>query len=268
MKNMKAELPIANPGCAGGSAAASCRVPIKRSGAAAIVNRQSPIGNVCGFTLIELLVVIAIMAILASFTMVVLSGISKTKYRSIASGELAQIENALEDFKAKYGVYPPSNANPGGMLLPPLYYELNGVRQTNEATGKNYVTLDNSARIPVNQVPAVLGVGGFVNCTTGSGEDATPARNFLQGLKQNRIGSVILNQVAFSNLVTSVGGPDVRYTPLGTGIQYVNVNPFRYIYPGTNNPNSYDLYVQLVISGQTNLICNWSKAVIKNSPLP
>jgi hypothetical protein len=26
--------------------------------------------------------------------------------------------------------------------------------------------------------------------------------------------------------------------------------------------------VQIVISGQTNLICNWSKEVIKNSPLP
>jgi prepilin-type N-terminal cleavage/methylation domain-containing protein len=246
---MRQELPIAD-----------CRLPIKRQGRAVL-----SAGNArgWGFTLIELLVVIAIMAILASFTMVVLNGISKTKYRSIANAELVQIENALEDFKAKYGVYPPSNANLRGMTLPPLYYELAGV--TNNGT--DFVTLDNSARIAVTQVPAALGVGGFVNCSTGSGEDAKPAKNFLQGLKQNRIGSVVApisGGFAVSNLVTSVGGPDGRYMPLGIP----NVNPFRYIYPGTNNPNSYDLYVQIMISGQTYLICNWSKEVMKNSPLP
>jgi prepilin-type N-terminal cleavage/methylation domain-containing protein len=256
MKINKAELPMV-----------SCQLPMKGQGAtsrsASIVNRQSPIGNGWGFTLIELLVVIAIMAILASFTMAVLHGISSTKYRSIAGAELGQIENALEDYKAKYGAYPPSNPNPRGITLPPLYYELCGV--TNNGT--YFITLDNSAQIPVTQVPTALGVGGFVNCSKGSGEDATPAKNFLQGLKQNRIGSVVApisGGIAVSNLVTSVGGPDLSYTPLG--IQ--NVNPFRYIYPGTNNPASYDLYVQIVISGQTNLICNWSKEVIKNSPLP
>lgn len=206
------------------------------------------------FSLIELLTVIAIMAILAGFTMVVISGISRTKYRSIANAELGQIESALEDFKAKYGVYPPANANLGGITRPQLYYELNGV--TNDGT--YYTTLDNSAKIAVNQVQAAFGVGGFINCSKGSGDDASPARNFLQGLKQNRIASMLSNGIAVSNLVTSVGGPDVKFTP----------NPFRYMYPGTNNPASYDLYVQLVISGQTNLICNWSKEVIKNSPLP
>jgi hypothetical protein len=41
------------------------------------------------------------------------------------------------------------------------------------------------------------------------------------------------------------------------------------MYPGTNNPKSYDLWVQLVIKpGTTNLICNWTKQIIVNSPLP
>jgi len=207
-----------------------------------------------GFTLIELLVVIAVMAILASFLMVALGGIARTKYRSTAIAELNQLETALDNYKAKYGVYPPSNPTPGGVLLPPLYYELTGVTNT----GTYFKTLDNAAWVGVNQVQTALGVGGFVNCSRGVGDEATAAKNFLSSLKANRIGSVVVNGVAVSNLVTSVGGPDVRYTP----------NPFRYIYPGTNNPNSYDLYVQLVISGQTNLICNWSKEVIKNSPLP
>ena len=254
MNIMKQKWPIAGPGCAG-----SCAAP----------SRRWPIGRGAGFTLIELLVVIAIMSILASFTLVVLNGISKNKYRSIASAELGQIENALEDFKAKYGVYPPSNTNAAGFLLPQLYYELNGVRRTNVAGGTYYVTLDNSAQIREVDVQTAFGVGGFVNCTTGSGDDVTPAKNFLQGLKQNRIASAssptITGNIVVSNLVTSVAGPDSRYTPIANNPK---VNPIRYVYPGTNNPNSYDLYVQIVVSGQTNLICNWSKAVIKNSPLP
>jgi hypothetical protein len=61
-----------------------------------------------------------------------------------------------------------------------------------------------------------------------------------------------------------VGGPDQSYQPLAAP----GINPFRYVYPGTNNPNSYDLWVQLVISGQTNLVCNWSKQVQINTSLP
>jgi hypothetical protein len=46
------------------------------------------------------------------------------------------------------------------------------------------------------------------------------------------------------------------------------VNPFRYVYPGVNNPGGYDLWVQLSIYGKTYLICNWSRVVKQNSPLP
>ena len=55
------------------------------------------------------------------------------------------------------------------------------------------------------------------------------------------------------------------YPPFG-GLP--DVNPFRYLYPGTNNPSSYDLWVQLKISGKMYLICNWSTTPIVNSPLP
>ena len=100
--------------------------------------------------------------------------------------------------------------------------------------------------------------------TKGNGDDATPAKNFLPSLKANRIAHVQNAGVSISLLVTSVNGPDPQYQPLGVA----NANPFRYVYPGVNNPNSYDLYVVLVISGQTNLICNWSKSVILNHPMP
>ena len=47
------------------------------------------------------------------------------------------------------------------------------------------------------------------------------------------------------------------------------MNPWRYNSSNpTNNPGSYDLWIQLKIAGKTNLICNWSKQVQINSPLP
>jgi hypothetical protein len=51
----------------------------------------------------------------------------------------------------------------------------------------------------------------------------------------------------------------------------IDVNPWRYTsnpQSATNNPGSYDLWVQLVMGGKTNLICNWSKQVQINNPLP
>ncbi len=242
---------------------------------ASSVNRKSQIVNASAFTLIELLTVIAVMGVLAALLLPVVGGIARTKYRNIATAEMNQIENALEDFKAKYGVYPPSNANPTGTYaqpqtnadFPQLYYELSGV--TNNGTV--YKTLDGAAQIQNNNTPPntdvqkAFGVGGFINCCSqAGGDDATPARNFLPGLKQNRIATVQDNNVWITNLVTTVNGPDPGYMPLGVA----NVNPFRYVYPGVNNPNSYDLYVVLRISGQTNLICNWSKSVILNHPMP
>ncbi len=50
------------------------------------------------------------------------------------------------------------------------------------------------------------------------------------------------------------------------GVQ--DLNPWRYVCPGTNNPGSYDLWIQLSIAGKTNLICNWSKQIQIGSPLP
>ena len=228
-----------------------------------ILNRKSQIVNRAAFTLIELLVVISIIGVLAAFTIPVLTSVKSNQYKKVARGELELIETALENYKAKYGAYPPGNKN--SSLLPQLYYELSGT--TNNGT--YFVTLDGSSQIlinsPGNDVKAAYGVSGFINCTKGSGEDAAAAKNFLSGLSAKQLNYFVTNNsVQTTAILTSVGGPDDSYKPLnGSGI-----NPFRYVYPGVNNPNSYDLWVQLVIKGQTNLICNWSRQVIINSPLP
>jgi prepilin-type N-terminal cleavage/methylation domain-containing protein len=223
-----------------------------------------------GFTLIELLVVIAIMAILAAFTFGAVHAIHKTASVSAATAELKDIGRALEDYKGKYGTYPPSNPNMTP-LVNTLYYELSGVTINNpNSPNPTYTTLDGASQITGTAYGSVFGPGitGILNCTKGGAEEGTAAKNFLAGLHANRIGIYTnsANGVIISNLITSVRGPDANYTPLGPG--YVDINPFRYSYPGTNNPNSYDLWVQLDISGKTYLICNWNSTPVINSPLP
>ena len=217
------------------------------------------------FTLIELLVVISIIALLAAFTIPVLKTVARKKILDRTRGEMEQIATAIDRYKTAFGFYPPANAgNPGSPLITPLLFELLGT--TNNAG--TYYTLDGSASIGagIANLSSAFGVSGFINCSkNGVGEDAPAARNFLPGLTPARMGSASNNTVVATVLVASVGGPDAAYKPFfGTP----NFNPWRYACPGTNNPNSYDLWVQLVISGRTNLVCNWSKQVQFDSPLP
>ena len=128
------------------------------------------------FTLIELLVVISIIGILAGFTIPVLKTFKRTAIIKQTTAEMAQLETAIDSFKAAYGFYPPSNAgyNPGNpltrddALFNPLYFELLGTI-TNSVTGK-YQTLDGSASIKISALMAPttpLGVSGFVNWLMG-----------------------------------------------------------------------------------------------------
>ena len=219
------------------------------------------------FTLIELLVVISIIGILAAFTIPALKSFKRTSIINQTKAEMAQLETAIDSFKAAYGFYPPTGTNDA--RVNPLYFELLGTSKVTIGGNPCFQTLDTSANIKVADVPkAFPGLDGFVNCTKpGAGEDAPAARNFLSGLKEKRIG-VITNPAVppfpVTVLVAAVGGPDENYQPFNA----VGVNPWRYACPGTNNPNSYDLWMQLSINGKMNLICNWSKQVQFNSSLP
>jgi prepilin-type N-terminal cleavage/methylation domain-containing protein len=225
------------------------------------------------FTLIELLVVISIIALLAAFTIPVLHTVARKKILDRTNGEMAQLETAIDSYKSAYGFYPPGNpgypVTPNDALFTPLYFELLGTTNNNGI----YYTLDGSASISASALAATatspFGVSGFINCSKlGGGEDAPAARDFLPGLTPNRIGLGITNLIDTAHpvalLLAAVGGPDQNYRPLGGS----GINPWRYVSPGVNNPSSYDLWVQLVISGRTNLICNWSKSVQSNIPLP
>jgi prepilin-type N-terminal cleavage/methylation domain-containing protein len=220
------------------------------------------------FTLIELLTVIAVIAILAAFAVPLVGSIKKREYINKSQAEMAQLETAIESYKSAYGFYPSSSAiaSQYGALTNQLYFELLGTTNSNSAGGQ-FQTLDGSAKIDGTTASETFGVAGFMNCNKGnSDESSTPARAFLADLKPAQSITLFTNATSIVKiLIGSVGGPDASYQPLGTP----NVNPWRYVSPGINNPNGYDLWIQLVIKpGQTNLVCNWSKQIQINSSLP
>ena len=221
----------------------------------------------------------AIIAVLAALLFPVLAGIKRQQYIKNATAEMEQLETAIERYKAAYGFYPPDNQlNPGNPQTPnplinQLYFELLGTTNTaNPASSPIYQSLDDpTIQLPQSAVNNVFGVGGFMNCSKpGSAEDAHMAQNFLPGLKPGQISYAYTNSTdihSFKMLVISVGGPDLTYHPLG--VSAMGINPWRYNSSNpTNNPGAYDLWVQLSISGRTNLICNWNRQVQMNSPLP
>ena len=225
------------------------------------------------FTLVELLVVMAVIGALAAMLLAVVGGVKKKLYIYNTQAEMAQLETAIERYKAAYGFYPPDNHlnQNNSSLVNQLYYELEGT--TNDGTA--YHTLDGSSILSIADATNSFGVGGFINSTKpGSGEDSTKARNFLPDLRTKQIWPYpgYTNNTAavgVNLLIASVGGPDANYLPLGQQ----DLNPWRYNSSNpTNNPGSYDLWVQLSIGSSTNnpkhyLICNWSKQVQINSPL-
>jgi type II secretory pathway pseudopilin PulG len=224
--------------------------------------------HVSAFTLLELLTVIGIIVVIAALLLPVGSIVKQRAIIHATQAQMAQLETAIDRYKSAYGFYPPSNGS--GPLTNQLYFELLGT--TNIALPSAmpvYQTLDNTAEINTNDAGGTFGVSGFMNCSKpGTDESSSRAQDFLPDLRPNQIGTLYTNGTEVVKIiVASAGGPDPSYQPLGPGFQ--DVNPWRYNSANpTNNPGSYDLWVQLVIAGKTNLICNWSKQVLINSPLP
>jgi prepilin-type N-terminal cleavage/methylation domain-containing protein len=201
------------------------------------------------FTLIEMLVVIAIIAVLAALLVPVGTRISENRMQSVAKAELTQIATAIDNYKAKYNFYPPDGTNPP---VNPLYFELSGTILANDATGYYFITLDKRSRIYTNSMNVPMGVTGLANSsTTPQGTDDRPAPvAFLKDLKPAQLGSAS----GVTNLLCSQ-----EWTKPGGNA----ANPWRYVSSNpTNNPGTYDLWVDLWISGKTHRICNWSKQPI------
>jgi len=194
-----------------------------------------------------MIVVIAIIGVLAALIMPIAKGVRIKQMRSRAQTELNQIDTAIQDYHAKLGFYPPDSP---GSTNSQLYFELAGTVLTNQ--NQLYVTLDGSAHMAVADFGTVFGpnVTGFVNSSTSaSGTDDRPAPvDFLKaGLKPSQVYVTnVTGSSVFKELVCSV-----QNTTELNPWQYVSTNP-------TNNPNTYDLWVDIVIAGKTNRISNWS----------
>jgi prepilin-type N-terminal cleavage/methylation domain-containing protein len=229
------------------------------------------------FTLVELLIVIAVIAILAALLMPAFSYVEKKSVIQVAQSELNQLETAIGNYHSRYGFYPPSNANatPANLsfaLTNQLYYELVGT--TNIAippATPDFLTLDNRLTNTGTSAQSVFGVNGFMNCSraNASQEDSLPAQSFLPALKPGQFAIISFGGNAVGLLCSAANG-DSTYQPVPgvTTATGRNANPWRYMYPGVNNPNSYDLWLEIVVGGKTNLICNWKDTPQINAPQP
>jgi len=222
------------------------------------VARRSPLTARSAFTLIELLVVIAIMAILAAMIFPITGAVTRHKLRSRTKAELRSIETAIADYKSTKGYYPPDNPN-NINFLNQLYYELSGTVFSNGV----YTTLDGSSVIPPIPGPnPIYGFGfqGFVNTTKGNGDEGMAAKKFLPDLKPSQVGET---QIGVKFLVGSVGWDANRpWVPITSPspAKVKGLNPFRYVSTNpTNNPKSFDLWIDILVQGKTNRICNWSE---------
>jgi hypothetical protein len=110
---------------------------------------------------------------------------------------------------------------------------------------------------------AVFGpnVTGFVNASTAASttDDGSAAENFLKGLKPRQVGE--LATTGNRLLVCSVKWSDPASQPILVPPAVENgLNPWRYVSKNpTNNPTSFELWVDVLIGGKTYRISNWSK---------
>jgi prepilin-type N-terminal cleavage/methylation domain-containing protein len=226
------------------------------------IPRKHPGRHHSAFTLIELLVVMAIIALIAGL-IVPLAGIASTKGKlSRARAQLGSVGIAIDNYKSKNGYYPPDNQ--GNPYTNQLFYELRGMQDVTPAGSSSRVFSNlfmagetisaNSSGSGTIQRFFGPNTGGFVN----SSPDPTLIQNFYRNLKPTEI--VNINTAA--QPVWIFAFPAKGPTSIQTSIQGP-VNPVCYVSSNpTNNPNSYDLWIDMVLSGKTQRVCNWSPETI------
>jgi prepilin-type N-terminal cleavage/methylation domain-containing protein len=228
------------------------------------------------FTLIELLIVIAAIGILAAMLMPVFHAVTIHAVLQRAQSERAQLETVIDRYQKKYGFYPPGNALPTAPNLPAaltnqLYYELVGTTNIGTIAQPNFLTLDNRITNTPTLANQAFGVTAFMNLSRSGagGEDAVWAQTFLPAIKPTQIANVVVGNGVISILCTAANS-DPSYKPIPGALTDAGrpANPWRYLYPGVHNPQSYDLWIQVFIGGKTNLICNWKSDVEVNPTLP
>ncbi len=196
------------------------------------------------FTLVELLVVIAIIGIIAGLVTSLAFIANKKKILVRTQTSLAQLKLAIETYKEKKGFYPPDN--PNNDQTNGLYYELAGLTRA----GGFYTTLDGADQLTDSSATLIgaIGVAGFANSTTAAkGSDDYNVESFIQ-VKSLELETVTSGGISVKLLDVPVPGGNNS-----------DINPWHYVSShATNNPSSYDLWGEIMIGSQTNIIGNWS----------
>jgi prepilin-type N-terminal cleavage/methylation domain-containing protein len=212
------------------------------------------------FTLIEILVVISIIAVLSALILATAGYAMSKARRSRVETELATLVSAIGSYKAAKGFYPQDN--PNNYSMSPLFYELTGttitVYNSSPPVPASYYSATTGDTFNAMRAPSDFftvygtGVTGFVNASA----DPSQVQNFFGATgKSARTGHLITNGVAYTILGVVVQGPVQFATTNGSTISpwfYNSSNP-------TNNPGSYDLWMDVYYSGKTNRISNWSQ---------
>ena len=208
--------------------------------------------NASAFSVIELMVVIAVIAMLAGLMIGVLPGVLEKRKISRVRAELATLMAAIEYYKDKHGFYPPDTSN--NIVEPPLFYELVGTTNA----GGSFYPLNGDANVAVTDIRNAFKTDGFLNSSE-SGE----VKNFYKTLRSDQYNWSPYNP-GVRVLVVPADGPR---NPAYPGAEKTNtwryiaakpVKQYDTIFP-TNNPNSYDLWAEVVYRGKTNIIGNWDQ---------
>ncbi len=210
------------------------------------------------FTLIELLVVIAIIALLAGLVLGGASIASARMRTTRAQAELGALTTAIEAYKLKKGYYPPCNVSNNVVLTTrnSLFYELTGVLSSNLNTSTTFRSPLSQDSLSSVQVQALFGTGGILNASP----DPTEIQNFFPAMKSIQHGSITNSGLGtYTVMALSVHGPNDFPSPTSQILNfwhYVSPNDVR---PPQHNPDTFDLWVDILVGGKTNRISNWSK---------
>jgi len=195
------------------------------------------------FTLIELLAVIVVIALLAALIVPLTAMAVKNMKVARVETELKDLETTIKNYKDTKGFYPPDN--PYSFTTNQLFYELNGAYY--DATSQRYwpmydtnVTFQCTVAAYTNE----FNVGGIVNSSQNLSESPVFTHNF----SQKQIATNIDGFVLLYCTVHNADGNLVTWN-------YNSSNP-------TNNPTSFDLWVDLTLRGKTHRFCNWSSTPI------
>lgn len=214
---------------------------------------HNPIVRRRAFTLMELLVVISIIGVLAAMIFPVAAGIKNKATIKKAQAQVRLVSQLIERYQTRFGYLPPDH--PAEVARNSLYFELVGSTREGTVAPFSYTSLDGAAKISEVDCQTVFGTGAILNSTKSGAEESKPAEPFLKQLRPEQFYEYTSGGSTIRLLTCSIPWPQQAGEVL-PGVPLVN--PFRYLKNGTNNPGSFDLWVDIVVGGKSNRIGNWN----------